>query len=97
MKKEIPADYEHFLATRHQPMLDGEGQRLLTWRGFWTGCFLSFFLAIGAPYGNMIIDGSYMALDFSTPGAIFLFLFLIGILNTVFKLVGSGLGSRGTA
>ena len=45
-----------------------------------------FLLAIGAPYGNMIIRGSYMALDFSTPGAIFLFLLLAGLLNTLFKL-----------
>ena len=38
----------------------------------------------------MIIRGSYMALDFSTPGAIFLFLLLIGLLNLLFKLAGKG-------
>ena len=39
----------------------------------------------------MVIRGSYMALDFSTPGAIFLFLFLIGVLNLCFKLAARGL------
>ena len=53
---------------------EGEEERV---GGIACGVFLSFFLAIGAPYGNMIIRGSYMALDFSTPGAIFLFLVMI--------------------
>ena len=87
MKKQIPIEIQHYLETRYQSMLRGEGQHKLTLRGFWVGCFLSFFLAIGAPYGNMIIRGSYMALDFNTPGAIFLFLILIGVLNLLFKLV----------
>ena len=89
MKREIPREYHHYLENRSQSILAGEGQQLLTFRGFWVGCFLSFFLAIGAPYGNMIIRGSYMSLDFSTPGAIFLFLFLIGLLNLLFKVVGN--------
>ena len=58
-----------------------------TWRGFWTGIFLSFFLAIGAPYSNMAMHATFMAWDFNTPGAIFLFLVLIGLLNVLFKVV----------
>lgn len=58
-----------------------------TWRGFWTGIFLSFFLAIGAPYANMAMHATFMAWDFNTPGAIFLFLVLIGLLNVLFKVV----------
>ena len=50
------------------------------------GCFLSFFLALGAPYANMILRSTYMAADISTPGAIFIFLLLIGVLNLAFKL-----------
>ena len=71
------------------------GKHRLTLRGFWVGSFLSFFLAIGAPYGNMIINGSFMALDISTPGAIFLFLFLIGALNLVLKLTARSLIGAG--
>ena len=85
MKRELPQIYQRYLATRRDANLDVGGGEALTWRGFWVGIFLSFFLAIGAPYGNMIIRGSYMSLDFSTPGAIFLFLLLIGVLNTLFK------------
>ncbi|MEE2659113.1 MAG: DUF6785 family protein [Candidatus Latescibacterota bacterium] len=85
MQKRLPRDLEHYLATRRDRVLE-EGDSALTFRAFWLGTFLSFFLAIGAPYGNMIIRGSYMALDFSTPGAIFLFLLLIGLFNAAFKL-----------
>ncbi|HJP30741.1 MAG TPA: DUF6785 family protein [Candidatus Latescibacteria bacterium] len=66
------------------------GAEGLSLQAFWIGGFLSFFLAIGAPYGNMIIRGSYMALDFSTPGAIFLFLLLIGVLNALLKIIARG-------
>lgn len=89
MKKEIPEFYRRYLQTRQQALLSQE-RRGLTWRGLGLGCFLSFFLAIGDPYGNMIIRGSYMALDFSTPGALFLFLVLTGALNALFKLAGRG-------
>ena len=89
LQRGIPRAYSSYLATRRDSVL-GSGADGLSLRAFWIGGFLSFFLAIGAPYGNMIIRGSYMALDFSTPGAIFLFLFLIGILNSLFKLVARG-------
>ena len=52
-----------------------------TFRSIFTGSVLSLCLACGAPYGNMVIRGSYMALDFSTPGAIFLLFLLAGPLN----------------
>ena len=92
MKKTMPAAMGRYLEGRHESVFEGEGQRKLTLRGFWVGCFLSFFLAIGAPYGNMIIRGSYMALDLNTPGAIFLFLILIGVLNLLFKVTASSKG-----
>ncbi|MFC1525376.1 DUF6785 family protein [Candidatus Latescibacterota bacterium] len=93
MEKEVPQEYRRYLETRQTSILDDAGSRSLSFRGFWVGSFLSFFLAIGAPYGNMIIRGSYMSLDFSTPGAIFLFLFLIGILNLCLKVAARGLGA----
>ena len=87
MHKEIPKKYQQYLKTHTTSLLaDRAGQQKLSFRAFWVGAFLSFFLAIGAPYGNMVLRGSYMAWDFITPGAIFLFLFLIGILNLLFKL-----------
>ena len=56
-------------------------------RAIVTGSVLSLFLACAAPYGNMVIRGSYMALDFSTPGAIFLFFLLVGPLNGLMRVV----------
>lgn len=58
----------------------------LTLRALVVGAFLSFFLGVGANYADLVIGGSYMTLDFSTPGAIFLFLVLVGFLNTLYKL-----------
>ena len=86
MKKAIPSAYARYIDNRNSDhhSLNDPAQGL-TLRGFWVGSFLSFFLAIGAPYGNMIIRGTYMSLDFSTPGAIFLFLFLIGVFNLSLK------------
>ena len=78
--------YHQYLAGRRDAVLvDDEGRSRLSLRGFWVGSFLSFFLAIGAPYANMAMRSTNMAFDFNTPGAIFLFLVLIGLLNTVFK------------
>ena len=95
MNKEIPLPYHHYLENQIRSIFTGAGEHRLTLRGFWVGSFLSFFLAIGAPYGNMIIKGSFMALDISTPGAIFLFLFLIGVLNLVLKLTARSLIGAG--
>ena len=58
----------------------------VTWRGFWSGAFLCFFLAIGAPYAKTEMHATFMAWDFNTPGAIFLFLLMIGLLNVLFKV-----------
>ena len=92
MRKVVPAAFRRYLNKEQKGQLDLEGEdQRLSWRGVWVGAFLSFFLAVAAPYGNMIIRGTYMSLDFSTPGAIFLFLVLIGPLNVAFKLGGRGM------
>ena len=70
---------------RDTSVTDGEGRSRLSLRGFWIGSFLSFFLAIGAPYTNMAMRSTNMAFDFNTPGAIFLLFVLIGFFNTLFK------------
>jgi hypothetical protein len=58
-----------------------------TFRAFVIGGLLSFFIGVAAPYGNMIIRGSYMALNISTPIAFFLFFLLVGVVNAVMRLV----------
>jgi hypothetical protein len=89
--KQIPPSYRQYLRSRAEPLL--ESRHRLTWRGFFVGSFLSFFLAIGAPYANMVIKGAYVAADISTPGAIFVFVVLIGLLNLAFKLASRSLAA----
>ena len=87
MKREIPAAYREHLEDRKASFLKDTGGRTgLSLRGFWVGVFLSFFLAIGAPYVRMAMRATVVAFDFNTPGAIFLFLVLIGLLNVLFKV-----------
>ncbi len=86
MNRALPTIYNSHLAGRRDTSLtDAGGRSRLTLRGFWVGAFLSFFLAIGAPYTNMAMRSTNMAFDFNTPGAIFLFLVMIGVFNTLFK------------
>ena len=56
-----------------------------TFRAFFLGALCAAFLAAGAPYCNMVLRGSYMTQDFSTPGALFLFFFLVGVFNALYK------------
>ena len=88
MNREIAPSYRQYLKSRSEPLL--ESRHRLTWRGFFVGSFLSFFLAVSAPYSNMVIKGAYVAADISTPGAIFVFVVLIGLLNLAFKLAARG-------
>ena len=63
-----------------------------TFRAFFLGSLCAAILAAGAPYCNMVLRGSYMTQDFSTPGALFLFFFLVGVFNALYKCVFPGGG-----
>ena len=52
-----------------------------TWRAFLAGSLGALAIGIGTQYGVMVIHGSYMAIDFSTAGAIFLFFVMVAIIN----------------
>ncbi|MEW6756151.1 MAG: DUF6785 family protein, partial [Candidatus Latescibacterota bacterium] len=89
MRIGIPEDFRRYLSLRGAGV-SGEQEaehRPLTLRMLFVGAFLSFYLGVGANYSDIVIKGSYMTLDFSAPGAIFLFLVLVGGINTVLKLV----------
>ena len=91
MKIGIPQDFRQYLSFRGASVTGDEEARHqpLTLRALLVGSFLSFFLGVGANYADIVISGSYMTLDFSAPGAIFLFLVLVGFLNTLFKVTAS--------
>ena len=84
----IPRDFRRYLSLRGDSVTgeNPDSHQPLTGRALAVGTFLSLFLGIGANYADIVIKGSYMTLDFSTPGAMFLFLFLIGVCNTLFRL-----------
>lgn len=48
---------------------------------------MALAIGLGVPYGTLILRGSYMDLDFSTPGAIFLLFFVTTVLNPLARLV----------
>ena len=84
MERDIEAREETEAPDEEAGAVDGP-IRAFTAKAFLIGGFLAFFLAMSAPYSNMVIRGSAMALDFSTPGALFLFFFLTGVLNVVLR------------
>ncbi len=88
MKIGLPQDFRQYLSMRGTSVTGEEtaAHRPLTVRALVIGTFLSFFLGVGSNYADLVISGSYMTLDFSAPGAIFLFLVLVGFLNSLFKL-----------
>lgn len=51
--------------------------RAVTWRAVGVGALGSLALGLGGPYAIHVLRGSYMDLDFSTPGALFLLFFLV--------------------
>ena len=61
-----------------------------TWRGFAVGALLALGIGVGAPYAVIMLQGSYMALNSSSPGAIFLFFVLVVGVNTLLRALGRG-------
>lgn len=57
----------------------------LSLRAVGLGLLGTLAIALGAPYGTYVIRGSYMDLDFSTPGAVFLFFVLVALVNGLWK------------
>ncbi len=90
MRIGLPNDFRRYLSMRGASVTLEEtaSHQPLTLRALAVGSFLSFFLGVGSNYSDTVIKGSYMTLDFSTPGAIFLFIILVGFLNSLYKLTG---------
>ena len=87
LHKTIPSFYRSSLTSRAQEnRIHINTNKSLSWQGFWTGTFLSLILAVGAPYVETTMHATFMAWDFSSPEAVFIFLLLIGPLNILYKL-----------
>ena len=76
-------------------MEDLPSHRGCTVKSLAVGALLSLLIGVGAPYANMVIRGTYMALDFSTAGAIFLLFLLVAAVNVPLRaLAGRAALSR---
>jgi hypothetical protein len=84
---EQPAEVEEEKLEREGQEIEEPGEEQsrspFTWKGIAVGAVLSLLVGIGAPYGIIFLQGSYMALNSSSPGAIFLFFFFTLVVNTL--------------
>ena len=58
-----------------------------TLTGLAVGGLLSLFVGLAAPFAVIMLQGSYMALNSSSPGAIFLFFLFTLFINSLFRAV----------
>jgi len=79
-------------APLQQNLSDSTPKSGITLRSVLAGVLISFCISTGAPYGNMVLRGSYMALDFSTAGAIFLFFVFVFLVHTLLAAIHPRLG-----
>jgi len=89
----IPPDLKRYFEGRGTS-LTGDDQAThqpLTARALVVGSVLSISLAAGSNYNDSVLFGTFLTMDFTTTGAVFLFLVQVGLLNALFKLAGSRL------
>ena len=61
--------------------------KYISLRAIIVGIIFSFIIGAGDPYATLVIRGSFLAADYSTGAAIFLFFVLVFIINTILKLI----------
>lgn len=62
-------------------------QEMVTPRAVLIGLACSLILGVADPYANMIIKGSYLGSNFTPIGVVFLFAIIVGIVNTLLRMV----------
>ena len=87
MKKEIPPIFQHHLEAQRGSDQPDEKTSGITFRAVSIGAFLSLFIGAAVPYTNMIIKGTVMAHNFSTPAALFVFFVFAFLINTALALL----------
>ena len=58
-----------------------------TLKAFLVGALLSLAIGMGSPYNTMVLRGSHMALDFSTPAAVFLLFLFVATVNVLLGVI----------
>jgi hypothetical protein len=62
-------------------------QTVVTLRGFLVGCLMCVLIAVGIPYGSMVIQGTRLGLSSCTPAAFFLLFMLLATVHILLGLV----------
>jgi hypothetical protein len=73
-----------------QQLQGAMGRPAVTWRSLLAGTLGSAAIGLGDPYGINVVRGSYMALDFSTAGAVFLLFILVFFINRALARIRPG-------
>ncbi len=76
LRRQLPTDFRAHLE-RRDIIASGDDTASVTLRAILCGCALSALIAIGVPYGSMLIQGTRMGLSSATPAAFFLFFVLL--------------------
>ena len=69
----------------HDP--DGAPRRAVTVRAMVTGTLMAAVLGVAAPYENLLISGSPLHFDYSTPAAVFFFFLFVVLINPLLGLL----------
>ncbi len=90
MNKVIPLAFWQHLKRRRVSALEGEQTQGITLRAVLVGALLALFIGAAVPYTNMIIKGTVMAHNFSTPAGLFAFFVFVALINVALGLLGPG-------
>ena len=70
---------------------ESDARSPFSWKGLLVGALGSLAIGVGAPYGVMLLKGSFMARNSSSPAAIFLFFILALVANVLLAALKRGL------
>ncbi len=70
------------------PRPDSQPKSAFSWKGLLVGSLFSLFIGIAAPYGAIILQGSWWGFNSSSPGAICSFFVLTFGVNVLVGLIG---------
>jgi len=67
---------------------------MVTARALIVGALMSVVLAVGLPYGGVVVKGSRLGLSTATPAAFFLFFVLMLLVQPALRWIGPGWALR---
>ena len=73
------------MSTSRNGLSEGHRNAGVTHKALIVGALCSFCIAVGEPYGVLVVQGSALCADFSTGGAIFLFFVLVLLVNVILR------------